>query len=88
MSLPCVSHINYYQKHYVYNVIDWNFATCHTLKTSIKHVEDLEYCFFWNIIHCRAPMEEEISSILKTCYIDEKLVEQYIDDKTIILCTH
>jgi hypothetical protein len=33
-------------------------------------------------------MEEEISSILKTCYIDEKLVEQYIDDKTIILCTH
>jgi hypothetical protein len=33
-------------------------------------------------------MEEEISSILNTCYIDEELVEQYIDDEMIILCTH
>ncbi len=33
-------------------------------------------------------MEEEISSVLNNCYIDETLVEQYIDDKTIILCTH
>jgi hypothetical protein len=33
-------------------------------------------------------MEEETSSILNICYIDEELVEQYIDDKTIILCTH
>jgi hypothetical protein len=32
--------------------------------------------------------EEEISSILNNCYIDENLVEQYIDDKTTILCTH
>jgi hypothetical protein len=37
---------------------------------------------------CQAPMEEEISSILNNCYIDEDLVEQYIDDKTTILCTH
>jgi hypothetical protein len=33
-------------------------------------------------------MEENISSILNNCYIDEDLVKQYIDDKTIILCTH
>ncbi len=33
-------------------------------------------------------MEEEIALVLNTCYIDEELVEQYIDDKTIILCTH
>jgi hypothetical protein len=33
-------------------------------------------------------MEEGISSILNNCYIDEDLVEQYIDDKTIIFCTH
>jgi len=33
-------------------------------------------------------MKEIISSILNTCYIDEELVEQFIDDKTIILCTH
>jgi hypothetical protein len=33
-------------------------------------------------------MEEEISSILNTCYINEELVEQYIDDEMIILCTH
>jgi hypothetical protein len=33
-------------------------------------------------------MEEEISSILNNCYIDHDLVEQYIDDKTTILCTH
>jgi len=25
---------------------------------------------------------------LNNCYIDEDLVEQYIDDKTTILCTH
>jgi hypothetical protein len=33
-------------------------------------------------------MEKEISSILNNCYIDEDLVEQYIDDKTTIFCTH
>jgi hypothetical protein len=33
-------------------------------------------------------MEEEISSVLNNCYIDEDLVEQYIDDKTTIFCTH
>jgi hypothetical protein len=33
-------------------------------------------------------MEEETSSILNICYIGEKLVEQYIDDKTTILYTH
>jgi ATP-dependent exoDNAse (exonuclease V) alpha subunit len=33
-------------------------------------------------------MEEEISSILNNCYIVEDLVEQYIDDKATILCTH
>ncbi len=33
-------------------------------------------------------MEEEISSILNNCYIDEDLVEQQIGDKTTILCTH
>jgi hypothetical protein len=33
-------------------------------------------------------MEEEISLVLNNCYIDETLVEQYIDDKTTILCTH
>jgi hypothetical protein len=60
----------------------------HTLKTLIKHVEDLEYCSFLNITYCRAQMEEEISSILNTCYIDGELVEQYIDNETIILCTH
>jgi len=51
-------------------------------------VEDLEYCSFFNIIRCRTPTEEEISSVLNNCYIDEDLVEQYIDDKTTILCTH
>jgi len=76
------------QKCYVYNVIDWNFAMYQTLKTSIKHVEDLKYCSFLNITCCRAQIEEEISSILNTCYIDEELIEQYIDDETIILCTH
>jgi hypothetical protein len=60
----------------------------HTLKTSIRHVEDPEYCSFFNIIHCWAPTEEEISSVLNNCYIDEDLVEQYIDDKITILCTH
>ncbi len=43
---------NYRQKHYVYNVIDWNFATYHILKTSIQHVEGPEYYSFWNIIRC------------------------------------
>jgi hypothetical protein len=33
-------------------------------------------------------MEEKISSVLTNCYIDENLVEQYIDDETTILCTH
>jgi ATP-dependent exoDNAse (exonuclease V) alpha subunit len=75
------------QKHYVYNAIDWNSATYHTLETSIRHVEDPKYSFF-NIIHCRAPTKEEISSVLNNCYIDEDLVEEYIDDKTTILCTH
>jgi hypothetical protein len=92
--LPTICHChlldieNYCQKHYVYHVIDWNSATYHTLKTSIKHVEDLEYCSFFNIIRCRTPMKQEISSILNNCHIDKDLVEQYIDDKTIILCTH
>jgi len=92
--LPTICHChlldtkNYCQKHYVYHVIDWNSATYHILKTSIKHVEDLEYCSFFNIIRCRTPMKQEISSILNNCHIDKDLVEQYIDDKTIILCTH
>jgi hypothetical protein len=33
-------------------------------------------------------MKEEISLVLNNCYIDEDLVEQYIDDITTILCTH
>jgi len=33
-------------------------------------------------------MKEEISLVLNNRYIDEDLVEQYIDDKTTILCTH
>ncbi len=41
-----------------------------------------------NIIHCRTPTKEEISSVLSNCYIDEDLIEQYIDYKTTILCTH
>jgi len=92
--LPTICHCrfldteNYCQKHYVCNVIDWNLATYHTLETLIRHVEDLEYCSFFNIIRCRTPTEEEISSVLNNCYIDEDLVEQYIDDKTTILCTH
>ncbi len=79
---------NYCQKHYVYNAINWNSTMYHTLETSIRHVEDPEYCSFFNIIHCRALTEEEISSVLNNCYIDEDLIEQYIDDKTTILCTH
>ncbi len=43
---------------------------------------------FLNIIHCQAPMEEEILSVLNNCYIVEDLVQQYIDDKATILCTH
>jgi hypothetical protein len=75
MSLPSVKHRKLLSKIYIYNAIDWNFATYHTLKFSIRHVENLEYCFLLNIICCRAPMEEEISSILNICYINEKLVE-------------
>ncbi len=52
------------QKYHVYNVIDWNFATYHTLKTSIKHVEDPEYIYIY-IIYCQTPTKEEISTILK-----------------------
>jgi hypothetical protein len=37
----------------------------HTLETSIRHVEDLEYCFFFNIIRYQAPTKEEISLVLK-----------------------
>jgi hypothetical protein len=33
-------------------------------------------------------MEEEFSLVLNNYYIDENLVEQYIDDKITILCTH
>ncbi len=62
---------NYCQKHYVYNVIDWNFATYHTLETLIRHVEDPKYYSFFNIIHCRTPTKEEVSSILNNCYINE-----------------
>jgi hypothetical protein len=43
---------NYCKKHYVYNVIDWNSTTYHTLETSIRQCEDLEYCSFFNIIYC------------------------------------
>jgi hypothetical protein len=43
---------NYCKKHYVYNVINWNSTTYHTLETSIRHVEDPEYCSFFNIIYC------------------------------------
>jgi hypothetical protein len=69
-------------------VIDWNSTTYHTLETSIIHVEDPEYCSFFNIIRFQAPTKEEISLVLNNCYIDEDIVEQYIDDKTTILCTH
>jgi len=78
--LPAICHChlsnieNYYQKHYVYNVIDSNSATYHTLETSIKHVEDRKYCSFFNIIRCRTPTKEKISSILNNCYIDEDLI--------------
>jgi hypothetical protein len=44
--------------------------------------------FFKNIICCRTPTEEEMSSILNNCYIDEDFIKQYIDDKTTMLCTH
>jgi hypothetical protein len=92
--LPAICHChlsdtkNYCQKHYVYNAIDWNSTTYHILETSIRHVEDPKYCSFFNIIRYQAPTEEEISSILNNCDIDEDLVEQYIDDKTTTLCTH
>jgi hypothetical protein len=55
---------SYYKKYHVYNVIDWNFATYHTLKTSIRHVEDHEYIIII-IICCQTPTKEEIPSILK-----------------------
>jgi ATP-dependent exoDNAse (exonuclease V) alpha subunit len=58
------------------------------LETSIRHAKDPKYYSFLNIIRCRAPTKEEISLVLNNCYIDEDLVEQYIDDKTTILCTH
>jgi ATP-dependent exoDNAse (exonuclease V) alpha subunit len=83
--LPAICHCrlpdtkNYCQKHYVYNAIDWIFAMYHTLETSIRHAEDPEYCYFFNIIRCQSPTKEEISSVLNNCYID---------DKTTILCTH
>jgi hypothetical protein len=50
--LPVICHChlsdtkNYCQKHYVYNTIDWNSTTYHTLETSIRHVEDLKYYYF------------------------------------------
>jgi hypothetical protein len=65
--LPAICHChlldtkNYCQKHYVYNAIDWNSTTYHTLETSIRHVEDPKYCSFLNIICCQTPTEEEIS---------------------------
>jgi hypothetical protein len=73
--LPTICHChlldieNYCQKHYVYHAIDWNSTPYHTLKTSIKHVEDLEYCSFFNIIRCQTPMKQEISSILNNCHM-------------------
>jgi len=56
--LPTICHCHlsdtktHCQKHYVYNVIDWNFARYHTLETSIRHVEDPKYCSLLNIIRC------------------------------------
>jgi hypothetical protein len=75
MSLPSIRHKKLLPKNYVYNVIDGNSATYHTLETSIRHVEDPKYCSFFNIIRCWAPMEKEISSVLNNCYIDENLIE-------------
>jgi len=43
---------NHCQKHCVYNVIIWNYVTYHILETSIKHVEDLKFYLFINIIRC------------------------------------
>jgi hypothetical protein len=40
MSLPSVKQKKLLPKNYVYNVIDWNSTMCHTLETSIRHVED------------------------------------------------
>jgi hypothetical protein len=62
-------------------VIDWNSTTYHTLEISIRHVEDPKCYFLFNIIRCLAPTKEDISSILNNCYIDQNLVEQYIDEK-------
>ncbi len=68
--LPTICHCHlsntkhYCQKYYVYNAIDWNFTTYHILKTSIRHVEDLEYIYI-NVICCRTPTKEKNSSILK-----------------------
>jgi len=52
MSLPSIRHKILLPKNYVYNVIDGNSATYHTLETSIRHVEDPKYCSFFNIIRC------------------------------------
>jgi len=40
MSLPFVKHRKLLPKNYVHNVHNWNFATYHTLETSIRHIED------------------------------------------------
>jgi hypothetical protein len=53
-------------KNHVSNAIGWNFATYHTLKTSIRHVEDPLYIYnFLNIICCQTPTKEKNSLILK-----------------------
>jgi hypothetical protein len=68
VQLPTICHChlqdtkNHCKKYHVSNVIDWNFVTYHTFKTSIKHFEDPKYIY---IICCQTPMKEEISSILK-----------------------
>jgi len=44
----------------------------YTLKTSIKHVEDLKWIFSSYIIcSCQVPTEEKNSLICNTCYTDE-----------------
>ncbi len=72
----CLSNTeNYCKKHYVYNAIDWNSTMYHSLETLIKHVDNFEYCSFFNIICCQAPTKEEISLVLNNCYIDEDLID-------------
>jgi hypothetical protein len=57
---------NHCKKYHVSNAIGWNFARYHTLKSSIRHVEDPIYIYnFFNIIYCQTPTEEKISLILK-----------------------